>query len=64
MDWNQRTAVELAAAMRAGDVTSEELTDAAIARIERDDTEINAICVRDFDRARLAARACLVGSAR
>lgn len=43
--------------MRAGDVTSEELTDAAIARIERDDTEINAICVRDFDRARLAARA-------
>ncbi|MGH3504787.1 MAG: amidase family protein, partial [Nocardioidaceae bacterium] len=33
-----------------------ELTDEAIARIERHDTAINAICVRDFDRARAAAR--------
>ncbi|GAB3892561.1 amidase [Kibdelosporangium lantanae] len=43
------------AALRAGAVTSVELTDEAIARIERDDKEINAICVRDFDRARAAA---------
>ncbi|MFD6294939.1 amidase [Streptomyces sp. NPDC060235] len=57
MDWNQRTAVELVSALKAGEVTSEELTDAAIARIERDDTEINAICVPDFDRAQIAARA-------
>ncbi|MEU8791301.1 amidase [Streptomyces sp. NPDC048643] len=57
MDWNQQTAEEQAAALRAGEVTSAELTDEAIARIERDDTEINAICVRDFDRAQSAARA-------
>ncbi|MYT28244.1 MULTISPECIES: amidase [unclassified Streptomyces] len=56
MEWNLSTAEELAAALRAGEVTSAELTDEAIARIERDDKEINAICVPDFDRARSAAR--------
>ncbi|MFI7091629.1 amidase [Streptomyces lydicus] len=56
MDWNFPTAEELAAALRAGEVTSAELTDEAIARIERDDEAINAICVPDFDRARAAAR--------
>ncbi|MET9284993.1 amidase [Nocardia beijingensis] len=55
MEWNYRSAEELAAALRAGDVTSVELTDEAIARIERDDESINAICVRTFDRARAAA---------
>ncbi|MFJ2398464.1 amidase [Streptomyces sp. NPDC087843] len=57
MDWNFRTAEELAASLRAGEVTSAELTDEAIARIERDDGAVNAICVPDFDRARAAARA-------
>ncbi len=56
MDWTFSTAHEMAAALRAGEVTSAELTDEAITRIERDDKEINAICVRDFDRARAAAR--------
>ncbi|MFJ1993457.1 amidase [Streptomyces asiaticus] len=56
MEWNFLTAEELAAALRAGEVTSAELTDEAIARIERDDKAINAICVPDFDRARAAAR--------
>ena len=56
MEWNFHTAEELTAALRAGEVTSVELTDEAIARIERDDKEINAICVRDFVRARAAAR--------
>src|SRR4051812_1707033 len=56
MDWNFRTAEELAAALRAGEVTSVELTDEAIDRIERDDKVINAICVPDFDTARAAAR--------
>ncbi|OAR24013.1 amidase [Streptomyces sp. ERV7] len=56
MDGNFATAEELAAALRAGEVTSAELTDEAIARIERDDRAINAICVPDFDRARAAAR--------
>src|SRR3954454_20069015 len=55
MGWNFQTAEELAAALHAGDVTSAELTDEAIARIERDDKAINAICVPDFDRARAAA---------
>ncbi|WP_026315888.1 amidase [Actinokineospora enzanensis] len=55
MEWNLQAAEELVAALRAGEVTSTELTDEAIARIERDDKVINAICVPDFDRARAAA---------
>ncbi|MET9631246.1 amidase [Lentzea sp. NPDC006480] len=57
MEWSFQAAEELVAALRAGAVTSVELTDEAIARIERDDEVINAICVPDFDRARAAARA-------
>ncbi|GAA1718731.1 amidase [Fodinicola feengrottensis] len=56
MEWNYQSAEELAAALCAGDVTSVELTDQAIARIERDDKVINAICVRTFGRARAAAQ--------
>ncbi|MFE3223623.1 amidase [Nocardia sp. NPDC059228] len=56
MEWSFRAAEELSAAMRAGEVTSAELTEEAIARIERDDKAINAICVPDFERARVAAR--------
>lgn len=56
MDWNFQTAEELVTALRAGEVSSAELTDGAIARIEREDAAINAICVPDFDRARAAAR--------
>lgn len=55
MEWNYATAEELRTALRDGDVTSAELTDGAIARIERDDESINAICAPDFDRARAAA---------
>ncbi|GAA0251158.1 amidase [Saccharothrix mutabilis subsp. mutabilis] len=50
------SAEELVSALRAGAVTSVESTEEAIARIERDDEVINAICVPDFDRARAAAR--------
>ena len=57
MELNFPTAEELVAALRAGEVSSVELTDEAIARIERDDKAINAICVPDFDPARSAARA-------
>ncbi|GAB3572249.1 amidase [Amycolatopsis endophytica] len=56
MEWTVLAAEELVAALNAGAVTSVELTDEAIARIERDDKVINAICVPDFDRARAAAR--------
>lgn len=55
MDLNLSSAEKLSAALRAGEVTSVEVTDEAIARIERDDKVINAICVPDFDRARAAA---------
>ncbi|ALG07102.1 amidase [Kibdelosporangium phytohabitans] len=56
MDPNFQTAEALTACLRSGELTSVDLTDAAIARIERDDKAINAICVPDFDRARAAAR--------
>ncbi|MEV4187724.1 hypothetical protein AB0J28_40475 [Streptosporangium canum] len=56
MEWNFQAAEDLAAALRAGEVSSVELTDEAIARIERDDKVINTICVPDFARARAAAR--------
>ncbi|PKV97287.1 amidase [Amycolatopsis echigonensis] len=56
MERNFQSAEELAAALHAGEVTSLELTDEAIDRIEREDKALNAICVPDFDRARAAAR--------
>jgi amidase len=56
MEWNFRSAAELAVALRAGEVSSVELTETAIAGIERHDKEINAICVANFDDARAAAR--------
>jgi amidase len=36
--------------MAAGEISAVELAEAAIARIERYDVAINAICVGDFDR--------------
>jgi amidase len=50
------SAKDLAEAVRAGCVSALELTDAAIARIEALDGPINAVVVRDFDRARNQAR--------
>jgi amidase len=55
-DYTYATAAELTAAMDAGEVSAVELTTAAIDRIEQLDGELNAICVRDFDRALSAAR--------
>jgi len=51
------TALATAAAIRAGETTALAETDAAIARIEAGDGAINAVVVRDFDRARDQARA-------
>lgn len=51
------TAGELVDALAARRTRSLELTEALIARIEDRDREINAVVVRDFDRAREAARA-------
>lgn len=50
-----RTAGELVADLAARRVSSVELLDQAIARIEQLDKSINAVVARDFDRARQAA---------
>lgn len=47
---------ELVKELAAGSVSAVELTEEAIARVERYDDEINALVVRDFDRARDEAR--------
>jgi amidase len=52
-----RTAGELVQALADRKVSSRELVDAAISRIEALDPKINAVVVRDFDRARSAADA-------
>lgn len=55
-EWSFRSAVELSAALTAKKVSAVELARDAIGRIERHDGKINAICVRDFERALVAAR--------
>jgi amidase len=51
------TVGQLLQSLDEGAFTALELTDASIARIEELDKSINAVCVRDFERAREAARA-------
>jgi len=58
------SAGELLAALRAGHVTSAELTELHIRRIERHDRALNAVVVRDFERARHQARAADQAAAR
>ncbi len=50
------SAVATAAAVRTATVSAVETTEAAIARIEALDGPINAVVVRDFDRAREQAK--------
>jgi amidase len=50
-----RTATELVALLQARQVSAAELLDRAIARIEAHDGKLNAVVVRDFERARAAA---------
>ena len=52
-----RSATELAQAIRDKEVSSLELTDLYIQRIEKHDEALNAVVVRCFDHAREAARA-------
>ncbi|WP_404368957.1 amidase family protein [Sphingomonas sp. MMS24-J45] len=56
-----KSAIATAAAIRAGETTALAECEAAIARIESGDGEINAVVVRDFDRARAAAQAIDAG---
>ena len=50
-------AVELLASLRARRVSTRELTELYIRRIERHDGRLNAVVVRDFERARRQADA-------
>ena len=52
-----RSAGDLAALLRRKEIGSEELTRYFIDRIERHDEQLNAVVVRDFERALAAARA-------
>ena len=58
------TATELLADLRAGKITSTDLTALYIRRIEWYDTKLNAVVVRDFDGARQAARVADAPNAR
>jgi len=55
--WSFKTAAEMSAALAAKKVSAVELAKDTIARIERHDGQINAICVRDFERGLEAAKA-------
>jgi amidase len=57
MPSDYRSAAELVRMLAAREISARELCDAAIARIEALDPRINAVVVRDFDRARDAAAA-------
>jgi len=63
-DYATSTAGALAAALAARTVSSVELFDAAVQRIEQLDGPINAVVVRDFDRAHDAAKAADAALAR
>jgi len=58
------TARETAAALQARKVSAIELIEQSIARIERFDRQVNAVVVRDFERARAAAQAADAALAR
>jgi amidase len=62
--WSFKTATECSAALAAKKVSAVELAQDAIGRIERHDTKINAVCVRDFARGLEAARAADAARAR
>jgi amidase len=55
---------ELSEAMRARRISASELVERTIARIEKLDQRFNAVVVRDFDRAREAAKAADAALAR
>jgi amidase len=59
-----RTATDLKQALADRKVSARELCDATIARIEALDPKINAVAVRDFERARQAAAAADAALAR
>jgi amidase len=63
-EWSYKTATQLSAALAAKKVSAVELAQDTIARIERHDAKINAVCVQDFSRGLEAARAADAALAR
>jgi amidase len=63
-DFTYRSAADQVAALARREVSSAELLELSIARIEGMDSRINAVVVRDFDRAREAAKAADTALAR
>ena len=53
--YDRSDALEMARAVRSGDVTPSELLDEAIARAERVNPQLNAIAARRYDDARVDA---------
>ena len=64
MDLAFESAIRLAAMVRSGETTARDLLDHYIARVERLDGPINAVVVRDFERARARAAALDAGGDR
>ena len=63
-EWDYRTAKELTQALQARKISASELAERAIARIEALDQRLNAVVVRDFERAREVAKAADVALTR
>lgn len=57
MDPSYKSATELVAALANKDISSSELVEKTISRIEQLDQKINAVVIRDFERARITAKA-------
>ena len=56
-DYVALDAVAIAAAVRAGELSATEVLEAAIGAIDRLEPQLNVLVLRDFDRARMTARA-------
>ena len=63
-DWDFCSIAELTEALQSRRISASELLEHTIARIEVLDQRINAVIVRDFDRARTAAKAADAAIAR
>jgi amidase len=62
--WSFKSATDMSAALAAKKVSAVELAQDTIARIEKHDGKINAVCVRDFERGLEAAKAADAALAR
>jgi len=63
-DWDFSSIAELTTALRSRRMSASELLESVIARIEALDPRLNAVVVRDFDRAKDAAKAADAALAR